>query len=130
MHLTLLQRRHNDPLVTSCTESVKALADVWTSIVVLNSTDARVITVQREIARWAHDTNRLLTEKFGHGVVSDEIRVILVSIADTVAKLPRDGRLFLELTASEAADLARRAETALESALGAPLPVSVPPYGG
>lgn len=126
MNLMRHRRRLSDPVVLSCTDEVRALADVWASTVAIQATDVRVVTIQREIAGWAQRANRLLVEKYRYGVASDEIRVILQSIADVVPRLPRDARPFLALTAGEASDLRHRAETALDAAVSAP--VSLHPY--
>src|SRR3954471_13533360 len=66
-----------DDVVVGFSTSAAALADVWSSMVWLQTTSPTLNTARREIARWARDADEAIAEMFGRRVGSDEIRVLL-----------------------------------------------------
>src|SRR4051812_7465714 len=67
----------DDDAVVGFATSAAALADVWSSMVWLQTTSPTLNGVRREIAQWARDADAAIAEMFGHRVGSDEIRVLL-----------------------------------------------------
>jgi len=67
----------DDDAVVGFSTSSAALADVWSSMVWLQSTSPTLNSVRREIAQWARDADAAIAEMFGRRVGSDEIRVLL-----------------------------------------------------
>lgn len=102
-----------DPLLASYVDGLHALAEVWTSMMWVTSTHANLLGARREIARWAQDTNRELTERFGLGVASEEVRVVLSAMADWADRLPDDARLLVTEIAEQSRALTAKARAAL-----------------
>jgi hypothetical protein len=74
--------RQNDPALAGFTSAVADLSDVWSSLMWLESRRPELIAIRRDIARWARETNQAVLETFGHGSVSDEVRVLLNGLPD------------------------------------------------
>ena len=96
-------RLEDDEVVVDFATSAAALADVWSSMVWLQSTSPTLNTVRREIAQWARDADEAIGEMFGHRVGSDEIRVMLEQMPAIVPRQvgPAD-RSWLEAAVVEA----------------------------
>lgn len=85
-----------DSVVEEFADSIAALTDVWMSMMWLGSTNQRLNSTRREIARWARNANHSFVETFGRATVSEEIRVILDGLVTSVPKQLGDaGREFL-----------------------------------
>jgi hypothetical protein len=112
-------RLDDDDAVVGFATSAAALADVWSSMVWLQTTSPTLNAVRREIARWARDADEGIAEMFGRRVSSDEIRVL---IEEMPALIPRKvdavDRAWLEASAAEAQRLTIEGRTAITRVTG------------
>src|SRR3954449_5931725 len=79
-------RLDDDEAVVGFSTSSAALADVWSSMVWLQTTSPTLNGVRREIAQWARDADAAIAEMFGRRVGSDEIRVLLEQMPAVVPR--------------------------------------------
>ena len=96
-------RLDDDEVVVDFATSAAALADVWSSMVWLQTTSPTLNAVRREIAQWARDSDEAIGEMFGHRVASDEIRVMLEQMPALVPRqVSASDRAWLEAAVGDA----------------------------
>jgi len=93
----------DDDLVVDFATSAAALADVWSSMVWLQTTSPTLNSVRRAIAQWAREADEAIGEMFGHRVGSDEIRVMLEQVPALVPRqVDATDRAWLEAAVGDA----------------------------
>jgi hypothetical protein len=112
-------RLDDDDAVVNFATSAEALADVWSSMVWLQTTSPTLNAVRREIAQWTRDADEAIAEMFGRRVGSDEIRVLLEQMP---ALVPRQvdaiDHEWLEASAAEARRLTVEGRNAITRVTG------------
>ena len=99
-------RLDDDEVVVDFATSAAALADVWSSMVWLQTTSPTLNSVRREIAQWARDADEAIGEMFGRRVGSDEIRVMLEQMPAIVPRqVDATDRAWLEAAVGDARQL-------------------------
>jgi hypothetical protein len=112
-------RLDDDDAVVSFAGSVAALADVWSSMVWLQTTSTTFTLVRRAIARWARDTDSALAEMFGRSVQSEEVRHLLDGLAAVVPRQVSPAeREWLVASAAEAQRLSVEGRAAITQVTG------------
>ena len=104
------------PAVEGFSDSIRALSEVWQSMIWLTTTSPGLHSIRREIAGWTRNTNEAFIDTFGKATASEEIRVILDGMPGCVPQRLGDaGRLFLAQVAAEARALAAQGAEAVAS---------------
>jgi hypothetical protein len=109
----------DDDAVVGFATSTAALADVWSSMVWLQTTSPTLNTVRREIARWAREADEAIAEMFGRRVASDEIRVLLEQMPAIVPRqVDATDHEWLEASTAEAQRLIAEGRAAINRVTG------------
>ena len=104
----------DDPATAYYVTSIRKLHDAWDAIVWVDTANVELIARRREIAAWARSANAEMVAAFGHGALSEEVRVMLTELSTAVPKHPDvDGRALLSRLAADATMLAEKAEAAV-----------------
>src|SRR4051794_15352042 len=112
-------RLDDDEAVIGFATSAAALADVWSSMVWLQTTSPTLNAVRRAIAEWTKDADEAIAEMFGRRVPSDEIRVLLEQMPALVPRqVDATDHEWLESSTEEARRLIAEGRAAITRVTG------------